>query len=150
MSGYATPANRNATSAFGAEGYNELRDAILASVHYREPIGGSRRFTVEGTGYQDAHDYVPIRVPDAASAGAVYKVEVEMKTADPSTTITARIRNITDASDEDVSDPEDATAFATQTLTFTPVVGKEYRLQFVKSDDLFPCWGFGILQRTDS
>lgn len=148
--GYATPGNRNSTSAFGAEGYGELRAAILAAIHYREPIGGSRLFTVEGTGPQDAHDAIPISVPDAASAGATYRVEVLTKCAEATTTITPKIRNITDAVDEVVGDEMDGTDWEQQFLAFTPVVGKEYRLMAEKNNDDAPCWLLGVLQRSDS
>jgi hypothetical protein len=147
---YQTPDDLGATDDFGFEQFQKLRDAILAAVHTRQPIGGSRLFTVQGTGYQDAHNAVPISVPDSESAGATYKVDVWLKCADPGTTITPRLRNITDASDEDIGAAADDTDWTQQFLTFTPVAGKEYRLQFVKSNDDFPCWGFGILQRTDS
>lgn len=147
---YATPGNRNSASKFGAEGYQELRAAILASIFHRQPIGGSRQFTVEGTGPADAHDAIPFSIPDSASAGAAYKVEVWLKTADAATTITPRIRNITDATTAVTGSAEDATSFTSQILTFTPVVGKEYRLQFLKNNDDAPCWGFGVLQRSDS
>lgn len=147
---YQTLDDINAGTMVGYEQFQQARDGIRAAAFSRIPIGGSRRFTVEGTGYQDAFDANPFTVPDAASAGAVYKVDVWLKTADPSTTITPRIRNITDNTTAVTGDAEDATTFTKQTIEFTPVVGKEYRLQFVKSDDLFPCWGFGILQRTDS
>lgn len=148
--GYATPANRNATSPFGAEGYQELRTAIMAAVFARQPIGGSRLFTVEGTSFQDAFDAIPFTVLDSASAGATYRVDVWLKTADPSTVITPRMRNITDSTTAVTGSAEDATTFTLQTLVFTPVVGKEYRLQFSKNNDDFPCWGFGILQRSDA
>jgi len=150
MSGYATPGNRNAASAFGAEGYQELRDAILAAVFGRQPIGGSRLFTVEGTGWQDAFDAIPFSIPDAASAGGTYTVDAWLKSADGVTTIQPRIQNITDNTTAVTGTAEDATSFTLQTLAFTPVVGKEYRLQFLKSDDDAPCWGLGILQRSDS
>jgi hypothetical protein len=82
---YATPADRNAADRFGEEGYQELLDAILACVFSRQPIGGSRLFTVEGTGYQDAHDAIPFMIPDTESAGAVYRVDVWLRTADAAT-----------------------------------------------------------------
>jgi hypothetical protein len=146
---YTRPAVRLATDRFGYEGYSQLRAAILASVFARQPIGGSRQFTVEGTGWQDAHDAIPFTVPDNASAGATYKVDVWLKSADGVTTIQPRIQNITDNTTAVTGTAEDATTFTKQTLAFVPQIGKEYRLQFLKSDDDAPCWGFGILQRTD-
>jgi len=148
---YQTVTDANAATDFGYETVQKIRDATRAAI-YNLPawLGGSRRYTVQSTGYQDAFDARPFIIPDTPSSGATYKVKVSLKTADPATTITPRIRNITDATDAAVGTAEDATSFTEQTLTFTPVVGKEYRLQFVKSNDDAPAWGFGVLQRTDS
>lgn len=149
--GYQTPDDLTAADEYGAEEYGKLRDAILASIFTRLWLGGSRRFSVQGTGAQDAFDAVPFVIPDAASAGATYKALVYAKTADAGTTITPRIRNITDSTTAVTGSAVSATSFgAPQTLTFTPVVGKEYRLQFTKSNDDAPAWGFGVLQRTDA
>jgi hypothetical protein len=148
---YQTVDDINAATDVGFEQFQQIRDAARAAI-YNPPawLGGSRRMTVQGTGYQDAFDARPFIVPDTPSSGATYKAKVTLKTADAGTTITPRIRNITDATDAAVGVAEDATSFTEQTLTFTPVVGKEYRLQFVKSNDDAPAWGFGVLQRTDS
>lgn len=141
--------NINAATMVGFEQFQQARNGIMAAVFDRVRIGGSRRFTVEGTGWQDAHDYDPIVIPDSASAGGVYTVDAWLKTANAATTIRARIRNITDATTADETEPEDATTFTKQTLSWTPIVGKEYRLQFLKSDDIYPAYGFGELQRRD-
>jgi hypothetical protein len=148
---YQTVDDINAATDVGYEQFQQIRDAARAAV-YNPPawLGGSRRFSVQGTGYQDAYDAVPLIVPDTPSSGATYRVKVSLRTADAGTTITPRVRNITDASDAAVGSAENSITFNEQTLTFAPVVGKEYRLQFVKSNDDAPCWGFGVLQRTDS
>jgi len=149
MSGYATPDTLTAADDFAAEQYAKVRQAILAAVfHPRTSVGGSRSFALMGTGYQDAYDVVPIVVPDADSAGAVITVIADCKCANAATTVTPKIRNVTDSSDAVVGSAAASTSWAAQVLSWTPVAGKEYRLQFVKSDDLYPCWGIGMLQRT--
>lgn len=147
---YQTVDNIIAGTEVGYEQFQQIRDGIRAAVFSRQPIGGSRLFAVMGTGAQDAHNAIPVSVPNAESSGAVYKVEAWTKCADAATTITPRIRNITDSTNAVLGVAADGTEWESQTLAFTPVVGKEYRLQFTKSDDDHPCWGFGILQRTDN
>lgn len=149
MAGYQTPDDLDANSQFASEEYQKLRDAILAAVFDMGlRIGGSRSVAVSGTGYQDATDYLDFRVPDAASAGAVYKVYVDQLCENAATSITPKIRNITDSSDAVVGSASTSTSWAEQTLTFTPVAGKRYRLMFVKSDDVYRCYGIGFVQRT--
>lgn len=113
-------------------------------------MGGSRSVAVAGTGYQDAENYIDWRCPDAASTGGVYKVYVDLLCENGATSITPKIRNITDASDTVVGSASTSTSWAEQTLTFTPVAGKKYRLMFVKSDDVYKCFGIGMLQRSAS
>jgi len=114
------------------------------------PLGGSRKDSVAGTGYQDADDYVPFELPDSASTGGTWNAIVDLLCEDGSTTITPKIRNITDSSDAVVGSASSSTSWARQTLAFTPASGKEYRLMFVKSDDLHKCFGIGWARRTAS
>lgn len=111
-------------------------------------MGGSRSAAITGTGYQDAENYLDWRVPDSASSGGVFKVYVDLLCENAATSVTPKIRNITDSSDAVVGSASTSTSWAEQTLTFTPVVGKKYRLMFVKSDDVYSCWGVGFLQRS--
>lgn len=154
MAGYATPANLTAADDFDASRYQELRVAIMADVFGRASLGGSRSIAIASTGYQDAIDYVDVIVPDAASAGGVWVAKVELLCENGATTITPKIRNITDASDAVVGSACAATTWggtlSYQDLAFTPVAGKRYRLMLVKSDDVYACWGVGTMQRTDS
>jgi len=150
------PSNLTAADDFGAIAYGKLRDADLAAVFCRHELGGSRATAdaVTGTSYQDAFNYRDFIIPDAASAGAVWVAEVELVCENAATTITPRIRNITDSSDAVVGAACAATTWggtnSYQTLSFTPVVGKRYRLQFIKSDDVYGCWGVGAMRRTNA
>src|SRR5262245_54710293 len=98
MAGYQTPDNLSSTDQFASEEYQKLRDAILACAFSTHPLGGSRSVSIAGTGYKDAIDYVEFTMPDAASAGGVYAAIVDLLCENASTTITPKIRNITDSS----------------------------------------------------
>lgn len=137
--------NANADSFF-----EPTRQSLLAAVFTTHPLGGSRSIAIAGTGYQDAIDYLNFDIPDAASGGGVWVALVDLLCEDVSTTITPKIRNITDSTDAVIGSAHASTSWATQTLSFTPVVGKVYRLQLVKSDDLFQCWGIGKMRRTNA
>lgn len=147
---YQTVPDINAADDVGYESFQKIRDAARAAVFSRSSLGGSRHFTLQGTGYQDAYDALPFILPDAASAGGAYRAEVWQRTADAGTSLTPKIRNVTDSTDAVIGTPSSSTSWVTQDLVFTPAVGKEYRLMFVKSNDAAPCWGFGVLQRSDS
>src|SRR3954469_25748948 len=100
MAGYQTPDALGVDYQFANEEYSKLRDAILAAIF--DPgfrLGGSRSRAVAGTGYQDADDYLDFRIPDTVSAGAVYEVVVDQLCENAATSITPKIRNITDSSD---------------------------------------------------
>lgn len=150
MAGWNPVGATIATDRRGAESWTKLDESDKAAVFHSVPLGGSRSQAVSGTGYQDAADYLDFRVPDAASAGATYKVYVDLLCENAATSITPKIRNITDSSDAVVGSASTSTTWAEQTLTFTPVAGKKYRLMFVKSDDVYAAWGIGLLQRTAS
>jgi len=137
-----------ATDRRGYEEWVKVNDSDKAAV-FQPPllVGGSRTFALSGTGYQDAFDVVPILVHDADSSGGVYTVKVDCKCANAATTLTPKIRNVTDSTDTVIGSAAASTSWAAQVLAFTPVVGKEYRLMFVKSDDVYPCWGIGFLKR---
>lgn len=150
MAGYPSGGPTSLTSAdqFASEEYIKVRDSILAVTFWPFPLGGSRSASVTGTSYQDADDYLDFEVPDAASGGAVYKAIVDVLCENALTTITPKIRNITDSSDAVVGSAHASTGWGSQTLTFTPTVGKKYRLMFIKSDDLFRAYGIGFIRRT--
>jgi len=154
MSGYVTPSNLSAADDFDAVEFQKLRAGILASIFGTYELGGSRSASVTGASYQDAQEFRDLVIPDADSAGAVWVAEVELLCENPATTITPKIRNITDSTDTVVGTACAATTWggtnSYQSLSFTPVSGKRYRLQFVKSDDVYRCWGVGRARRTNA
>jgi hypothetical protein len=138
------------TDRRGYEEWVKLDDTDKACVFANFYLGGSRSIAISGTGYQDAVDYLDFVMPDAASTGGTYAAKIDLLCESGSTTITPRIRNITDSSDAVVGSASSSTSWTTQTLTFTPASGKTYRLQVVKSDDLNACWAIGYLRRTNA
>jgi hypothetical protein len=128
--------------------FEKARLNMLAAMFGAFSAGGSRSVAVAGVGYQDAENYLDFGVPDTASSGGVWKAYVDLK-GSAGVDITPRIYNVTDASTAVVGTAEASTTWAEQVLTFVPVVGKRYRLQFVKADDSGPAWGIGFIQRTE-
>lgn len=131
--------------------YNKLKDSIIANSHAVYPLGGSRSIAIPtgATTYQDAPEYIEFEVPTTTYGSYVYKAIVEVRTENAATTVTPKIRNVTDASDAVVGSAGTATAWGTyQTLTFTVAAGKKYRLMASKSDDVYQAWIIGVVRRT--
>ena len=135
------------TDRRGAESWNKLDDSVKTGAFVTHPLGGSRTIGLTGTGYQDAMDYVDFVMPNAASTGATYEALIDCLCENAATTVTPKIRNITDSSDAVVGSAHASTSWALQTLAFTPASGKTYRLMLVKSDDTYDAWGIGSLRR---
>ena len=132
----------------GADGFFEpCRSSLVAHDFEIIPLGGSRVHGLAGTSYQDAIDYIDFEIPDADYDGGTWTAEVNLLCENAATTVTPKIRNITDSSDAVVGSAHSSTSWATQSLAFTPTVGKAYRLMLVKSDDVYACWAIGSMQR---
>lgn len=129
--------------------YNKIRDSIIADSHAVFPLGGSRSIAIPtGGGYQDAPDYIEFEVPTTSYTGFVYNVIVEIRTENASTTVTPKLRNVTDSTDAVVGSAGTSTAWGTyQTLSFTVAAGKKYRLMASKSDDAVQAWVIGHVRR---
>ena len=144
------------TATPGYEEWNQLLGSIRAALFNPIPLGGSSTEPHPGAAYQRVTHAVPFQVPATEQTGGVWKARVYLKCEDAAVTITPKIRNITDGSDEVVGDACSGTSDAytgtnqNQLLTFTPAVGKIYELHAVKSDTTKDCWVVGTLQRTDS
>lgn len=147
---YQTPTSLTSADQFASEEYIKLRDAILACAFTTHPLGGSRTISIAGTGYKDAIDYISFTMPDAPSSGGVWNAVIELLCENVATTITPKIRNITDSTDTVIGSAHASTSWGTQTLSFTPVAGKTYRLMLVKSDDVYDAFGIGVVRRTNA
>ena len=147
---YQTPTTLTSADQFASEEYIKVRNAIVACAFSTYPLGGSRSIGLAGTGYQDAIDYLDFTMPDSASTGGVYKAVIDLLCENAATTVTPKIRNITDSSDTVIGSAHASTSWGSQSLTFTPASGKTYRLQLVKSDDVYAAYGIGVVRRTDA
>lgn len=133
---------------FGFNQANRIRDAAIAVAFHAIPLGGSRIVAIAGTGYKDAIDYLNFYLPDAKYSGFVYTAIVDLLCINAATTIAPKIRNITDGTDAVIGSASSSTTWTEQSLTWTPTVGKQYRLQLLKSDDVYECFGIGYVRIT--
>lgn len=137
------------TDKAGADNFFEkARQSLVALSHYNDPFGGSREFSIAGTGWQNAPEWVEWVLPSADYAGFIWTVRLEVKTADAGTSIQGRVWNETDSVAAITGAAITATSFTKDPLVFTPIVGKSYLLQLQKGDDNAPAWGFATLERS--
>lgn len=121
-------------------------------VRFHSDLGGSRQISVPNVASdQDAIDYQDIEIDGDAVAGFTVRVRVEVRTANAGTSVTPKLRNITDASDAVVGAACSATTYAgtngIQILTFTPASGvKKYRLQLTPSNTTNDVFGIGHIE----
>ena len=152
MAGWSTPDALVTGNAITQTNYNDkIVASIVADSHAVFPLGGSRTIAIPNgaTTYQDAPDYIEFEVPTTSYTGFVYKAIVEVKTENASTTVTPKVRNVSDGVDAVVGSAGTSTSWGTyQTLTFTVSAGKKYRLMASKSDDLYQAWIIGVVRRT--
>lgn len=124
---------------FGYQSANKIRENLitLASARFTYHLGGSRQTTLpQVASAQDALDYVDIELDSTQLGGLTVQARVECRTANGATSITPKIRNITDGTDAAVGAACTATAAdysgtnQKQTLALTLAAGvKKYRLQ---------------------
>jgi hypothetical protein len=152
MAGWSLPDALTTGQVMTQTNYNDkIVASIVADSHAVFPLGGSRSQAIPtgATTYQDAPEYIEFEVPTTSYTGFVYKAIVEMKTENAATTVTPKIRNITDSTDAVVGSAATSTTWGTyQTLTFTVTAGKKYRLMASKSDDVYQAWIIGTVRRT--
>jgi hypothetical protein len=106
------------------------------------PLGGSRRQLIVFNGTYDAEEYIDVELDGTEfQTGATVRARVEVRSANAGTSITPKIRNVTDSTDAVVgaactaSDADYSGSNQKQTLSFTPASGvKKYRLQFTNSN----------------
>lgn len=144
------------TATPGYEEWNDILNHIRAALFNPMPLGGSSTEPHPGAAYQRVTHAVPFELPAAEQALGVWKARVYLRCEDAAVTITPKIRNLTDATDAVTGSACSGTSDAysgtnqNQTLAFTPVAGKVYELQAIKSATTKDCWCVGTLQRTNS
>jgi len=101
--------------------------AILSASYV--PVNGSRTFTLDGD----------------KDGGLDIEAVLFYYTSNAATTVTARVRNVTDSTTAGTSATSAATAVVTEALALTLASGnKVYQLQVTGSDAVYPvyCWGY--------
>lgn len=124
---------------FGYQSANKFRENLLAlaSARFTYHLGGSRQTALpQVVAAQDAVDYVDIELDSTQLGGLTVQARVECRTANVATSVTPKIRNITDGTDAAVgaactaTDTDFSGANQKQTLPLTLAAGvKKYRLQ---------------------
>jgi hypothetical protein len=139
---------------YGYQTANTIKNNIiaLASARIQRHLGGSRRISVPlVAAAQDAIEYHDVEIDGTLLSGLTVRARVEVRSANAGTSVTPKIRNITDGADAVVGVACSATAFggtnSIQTLVFTPALGiKKYRLQLTPSNVTDAVFGLGHLE----
>jgi hypothetical protein len=141
---------------FGYQSANLLRENLIALASARRTyhLGGSRQTNVpQVASAQDAIDWVDIELDGTNLAGLTKQLRVEVRTANAATSVTPKLRNVTDSTDAGVGVACSATgadylgANQKQTITVTLASGvKKYRLQLTPSNTTHPCYGIGYVE----
>jgi len=141
---------------FGYQSANFIRDNLVALGSRRAvyPLGGSRTVTIPlVAAAQDAADYLDIEI-DGTNLGAFTKnLRVECRTLNVGTSVTPKLRNMTDSTDAGIGVACAATnadysgANQKQTVAVTIASGiKKYRLQGTPSNTTNGTFVIGYLE----
>lgn len=134
----------------GADSFFEkVRQSLVALSFDEQFVGGSRSLLMpDGGGYQEIPNVVPFSVPHARYGGLTVDVIVETRVENAAITLTPKVRRISGTPADIVvgaasastagDDPEEA--WASQTLSFTAVVGAVYIVMGVRSTDDYEAW----------
>jgi len=140
----------SAGTYYARTGYNDsetLISIILATTVGQQALGGSRQFGDRSASWTDAYEWRDVRIDwDHVPLAATVYADVERRTRNAATSVTARIYNETDASADVTGAPSVDTAWAAETLTIPrPAASgiKFYRLQWVgqnATNDVLVVW----------
>lgn len=141
---------------FGYQSANRHRENHIALASRRAiyPLGGSRQTTVAlVASAQDAVDYIDIELDGTNLAGFTVQARVEVRTLAAGTSVTPKIRNLTDSTDAGTGVACTATAAdysgsnQKQTFTVTLAAGvKKYRLMLTPSNATNGVLGIGYIE----
>lgn len=110
-------------------------------------LGGSRHIGLEGTGAQDAADYINLRLNGSRLSGFTVRARVEVLTEAAGTSVTPRIYDVTAAAVLATGTASTSTAWAEQVITLTlPSADRQFRLQLVKSNADARVFGIGVIE----
>jgi hypothetical protein len=148
---FSTPETLITADTLTLARYNKLRDSIIANAFGMIDMGGSRTAALStGGGYIAIPDWEDFTIPSTDYTGHVFKLSFEVLTENAATTVTVKLRNVTDSTDTYTSSAITTTAWGTEQLStsLTIAAGKVYQVQASKSDDLYDCWVVAKLRRT--
>lgn len=141
---------------WGYQGANKIKNNIIALASRRGVfgLGGSRNTSVpQVASAQDAVDYVDIELNGSNLGGFTIALRVEVRVANAATSVTPKLRNITDGTDAGTGAACSATnadytgTNQKQTITCTIAAGvKKYRLMLTPSNTTHPTFGIGYLE----
>jgi hypothetical protein len=139
---------------FSYQKANAIKNNIIAiaSARLTRYLGGSRQISVPlVASAQDVIDYLDVEIDGTALTGLSVQARVDVRSSNAGTSVTPKIRNVTDASDAVVGVACSAITWggtnSAQTLTFTPAVGiKKYRLQLTPSNVTNAVFGIGLIE----
>lgn len=137
----------------GADGFFEpVRASLIAAAHAEFDLGGSRTQGVVAITptYEAIIDYRDWDVPAAKEAGFAYVCHIEGITESASTSITVRLRNITDSTTLHTFTAITGTTWTKASQAITPVAGKVYRLEAIRSNDSYFTWCLGKIIRRNT
>jgi hypothetical protein len=122
-------------------------EAILA-IKLTKDLGGSRDNSVIGTPTIDIPEYRDVALDSTKLGGLSVRARVEVKTANAGTSVTPKIRNMTDSTDKVVGTASTSLTFVEQLLVMTPLTAgdKKYRLQLNTNNGTNDVFGFGVVE----
>lgn len=141
---------------FGYQSANRIRENLiaLASARLTYHLGGSRNVAVPlVASAQDAVDFIDIELDGTNLGGFTKQLRVEVRTLNAGTSVTPKLRNVTDSTDAGTGVACSATnadysgANQKQTITVTLATGvKKYRLQLTPSNATNGTFGIGYVE----
>lgn len=140
----------------GYQTANKIKGNIiaLASGRLTHYLGGDRLRAVPNVASaQDAINYIDIELDGTQLAGFTIQLRVEVRTANAGTSVTPKLRNVTDSTDAGTGVACSATntdytgTSQKQTITVTLAAGvKKYRLQLTPSNTTNDVFGTGYVE----
>lgn len=141
---------------FGYQTANFLKNNAVALASRRGvyPLGGSRITALpQVASAQDGIEFLDIELDGTNLSGFTIQARVEVRTFNAATSITPKIRNVTDSTDAGTgvactatnSDYSGSNQKQTITVTLAAAV-KKYRLQATPSNTTHPTWAIGYLE----
>lgn len=133
---------------------NLLREnaIVLAARRAVYPLGGSRQVSLPlVAAVQDAIDYQDIEIDGTSLGGFTKRLRVQVRSENAATSITPKLRNVTDGTDAGVGAACSAVTFAgangIQSIAVVLAAGvKTYRLQGTPSNAANPTYVIGYLE----